>query len=97
MRIGARNKPHYVAAEVQQKREDTTLKHQAEVEVEFHVDETKVAGFKNKVQTEKNSPEAQQYEAGTALKEVSEMLQKCRRQLSQFQTAECTRADENRS
>ena len=41
-----------------------TLKHRAEVEAEFHVEEKKAAEIKNQVQTAKNSPDAQQHRAG---------------------------------
>ena len=54
-----------------------TLKHHAEVEAEFHVEEEKAAEIKKQVQTAKNSPETQQLRAATALKEVAEMHQKC--------------------
>ena len=53
------------------------MKRQAEVEAEFHVEEEKAAEIKNQVQTAKNSPEAQQYRAAAAPKEVAEMQQKC--------------------
>ena len=54
-----------------------TLKHQAEVKAEFHVEEEKAAEIKNQVQTAKNSPEVQQHRAAAGLKEVAEMQQKC--------------------
>ena len=54
-----------------------TLKHQAEVEAEFHVEEEKAAEIKKQVHTAKNSPEAQQLLAPAALKEVAEMQQRC--------------------
>ena len=56
---------------------ESILEYQTEVEVEFHVEE-KAAEIKNQVQTVKNSPEAQQHQAATALKEVAEMQQECK-------------------
>ena len=54
-----------------------TLKHRAEVETKFHVEEEKAAEIKKQVHTAKNSPEAQQLLAPAALKEVAEMQHKC--------------------
>ena len=71
-----------------------TLKHQAEVEVEFHVEEEKAAEIKKQVQTAKNSPEAQQLRAAAALKEVAEMQQKCSYSVKVL-VAESTRAVKN--
>ena len=56
---------------------ESILKYQTEVEVEFHVEE-KAAEIKNQVQTVKNSPDAQQHQAATALKEVAEMQRECK-------------------
>ena len=52
------------ATDAAEERSEMTLKHQAEVEAEFHVEEGKVAEIKNQVQTAKKSPEALQHRAG---------------------------------
>ena len=71
-----------------------TLKHQAGVAAEFHVEEEKAAEIKKQVQTAKNSPEAQQLRAAAALKDVAEMQQKCSYS-GKVQVAENTRAVKN--
>ena len=70
------------------------MKHHAEVQAEFHVEEEKAAEIKNQVQTAKNSPEAQQLRAAAALNEVAEMQQKCSYSVK-VRVAESTRAVEN--
>ena len=55
-------------AEEHQNLGEKTLKHQAEVETEFHDEEAKAAKLKNDVQTAKKSQEEQQHQAGTELK-----------------------------
>ena len=55
---------------------ESILEYQTEVEVEFHVEE-KAAEIKIQV-TVKNSPDAQQHQAATALKEVAEMQRECK-------------------
>ena len=71
-----------------------TLKHQAEVEAEFLVEEEKAAEIKKQVQTANNSPEAQQLRAAAALKDVAEMQEKCSYSVK-VQVAESTRAVKN--
>ena len=70
------------------------MKRQAEVVVEFHVEEEKAADIKNQVQTVKNSPEAHQCRAAAALKEVAEMQQKCSDSVK-VEVTENTKAVEN--
>ena len=81
-------------SEEQQKRVQSTLEYQTEVEVEIHVEEEKAAEIKNQVQTAKNSLEAQQHRAATASAEVAEMHQEWRDSVK-VQAAEGTRAAEN--
>ena len=64
--------------EEQQKRAESILEYQTEVEIELDVEEEKAAEIKNQVHTAKNSPETQQHRAATASKEVSEMQQEWR-------------------
>ena len=71
-----------------------TLKHHAEVEAECHVEEEKAAQIKKRVQTSKNSPEAQQHRAAAGLKEVAEMQQNCSDSVK-VEVTENTRAVEN--
>ena len=71
-----------------------TLKHQAGIAAEFHVEEEKAAEIKKQVRTAKNSPEAQQLRAAAALKDVAEMQQKCSYS-GKVQVAENTRAVKN--
>ena len=71
-----------------------TLSHQAGIKAEFHVEEEKAAEIKKQVQTVKNSPEAQQFRAAAALKEVVEMQQKCSYS-GKVQVAGSTRAVKN--
>ena len=83
-----------IGGEEQQRRADSTLEYQTEVEIELDVEEEKAAEIKNQVQTAKNSLEAQQHRAVTASKEVAEMQQEWRHSVK-VQAAEDTRADEN--
>ena len=71
-----------------------TLKHQAGNAAEFHVKEEKAVEIKEQVRTAKNSPDAQQFRAAAALKEVAEMQQKCSYSVK-VQVPESTRAFKN--
>ena len=51
--------------EEQQKRAESILEYQTEVEIELDVEEEKAAEIKNQVHTAKNSPETQQHRAAT--------------------------------
>ena len=83
-----------IGEEEQQKRAESILEHQTEVEIELGVGEEKAAEIKNQVQTAKNSLEAQQHRSATASKDVAETQQEWRDSVK-VQAAEDTRADEN--
>ena len=58
--------------EEQQKRAESILENQTEVEIELDVEEEKAAEIKNQVQSAKNSLESQQHRAATVSTEVAE-------------------------
>ena len=73
---------------------EKNLKHQAEIEAEFHVEEEKAAEIENQVQTATNSPDAQQPRAAAALKEVAKMQREYSDSVK-VRVAKSTRAVEN--